>query len=81
MWGTAQNLGRSGSRSGRESYLLYDVSWKQLITVAADSQNLSFQAWNSMSSSDILAQLATARTAAATNSSFILAREEQTVTV
>ena len=37
-----------------------------------NSPNLSFQAWNSRSSRDKLAQLATARTAATTSSSFIL---------
>lgn len=36
------------------------------------SPNLSFQAWNSKSSREMLAQLATARAAAATSSSFIL---------
>lgn len=37
-----------------------------------NSPNLSFQAWNSRSSREKLAQLATARTAATTSSSFIL---------
>lgn len=43
-----------------------------LIRICSVSPNLSFQAWNSRSSRERLAQLATARTAAVTSSSFIL---------
>lgn len=65
----------TGNQATEENLLFFPTTIKKNKT---DSQNLSFQAWNSMSSRDILAQLATARTAATTTSGFILPEKSKT---